>query len=101
MFIRLPRHSFVCLLLISLSLLSTSNLFAQAGQAEITGEIKDRTGALVPQAKVIATEVRTNQVFTSVSGEEGAYTLTNLRPGLYTLAVEAASFKRYVREGIQ
>ncbi len=98
---RFQRYTFVCLLLISVSLLSTSNLYAQIGQGEITGEIKDRAGALVPQAKVIATEVRTNQVFTSVTGAGGAYTLTNLRPGLYSLAVEVSGFKRYVREGLQ
>lgn len=98
---RLHRYSFVLLLLISLSRLSTSNLLAQVGQGEITGEIKDHAGALVPQAKVIVTEVRTNQVSTSVTGAGGSYTLLNLKPGLYSLAVEVSGFKRYLREGIQ
>jgi hypothetical protein len=98
---RLLKYLFACLLLTHLSLLSTARLFAQAGQAAITGEVKDGTGAAVPQAKVIATEVHTNQVFTFITGAEGNYTLTNLKPGLYSLAAQVSGFKRYVREGIQ
>lgn len=74
---------------------------AQAGQAEVTGEVRDQAGALVAAAQVTATEVSTGQSLTTTTGDGGVYTITNLKPGAYTITVEAASFKRLVREGVQ
>jgi hypothetical protein len=74
---------------------------AQAGQAELTGEVRDQAGGSVAQAQITATEVSTEQSFTSTTGEGGVYTITNLKPGAYTITVEAAGFKRLVREGVQ
>jgi len=73
---------------------------AQAGQAELTGEVRDQAGAVIPQAQITLTEMRSNQSYTSTSGSGGVYTFTRLRPGLYNLTVEVAGFKRYVREGV-
>src|SRR5262245_12889475 len=61
----------------------------QAGQAELTGEVRDQTGAVIGNVSVSATEIRTNQTSTSNTGSSGAFTLTNLKPGLYTVTVEA------------
>jgi Carboxypeptidase regulatory-like domain len=74
--------------------------FGQAGQGEITGEVRDPSAALVPSAKVTATEVRTNQAYSTSTGDGGVYTLSYLKPGVYTITVEAAQFKRFIQEGI-
>lgn len=74
---------------------------AQAGQSEVTGEVRDQAGAAVAQARVTAAEVSTGQSFTSTTGDGGVYAITNLKPGAYTIAVEAAGFKRLTREGVQ
>lgn len=74
--------------------------YGQAGQGEITGEVRDPSAALVPSAKVTSTEVRTNQVYSTSTGDGGVYTLSYLKPGVYTITVEAAQFKRSIREGI-
>src|SRR5215210_5152474 len=74
---------------------------AQAGQSEVTGEVRDQAGAAVARAQVTATEVATGQSSASTTEDGGVYTITNLKPGAYTITVEAAGFKRLVREGVQ
>ncbi|HEX8116933.1 MAG TPA: TonB-dependent receptor, partial [Pyrinomonadaceae bacterium] len=74
---------------------------AQAGQSEVTGEVRDQAGAAIARAEVTATEVSTGQSSASTTGDGGVYTITNLRPGAYTITVEAAGFRRLVRSGVQ
>lgn len=89
------------LTLICLSSNSVGVVHAQAGQAEVTGEVRDQAGAAVVRAQVTATEVSTRQSSTTTTADGGVYTITNLKPGAYTINVEAASFKRLMREGVQ
>src|ERR1051325_5556070 len=74
---------------------------AQAGRSEITGLVHDQSGALIQQGRIRVTEDSTMQVFTSIVGEAGSFTVTNLKPGQYTVTVEVPSFKTYVRSGVQ
>lgn len=74
---------------------------AQAGRSEITGVVHDQSGALIPQGCIRVTEVSTTQVFTSIIGDAGTFTITNLKPGHYTVTVEVPGFKTYVRSGVQ
>ena len=74
---------------------------AQAGRSEITGLIHDERGALIPQGRIVITEVSTSQVVITTIGEAGIFTVTNLKPGNYTVTVEAQGFKSYVRSGVQ
>jgi hypothetical protein len=74
---------------------------AQAGQAELTGEVRDGAGAGIAKAAVIVTRTETGDITTTTSGKDGAYTVTNLRPGLYALTVEAPSFRRFMQEGVR
>ena len=93
---RLTKYSlFFLLLLISY----TSSANGQAGRAELIGEVKDQTGALVP-AKITVTEVATDQTLTNVT-ENGTYLFTNLKPSIYTVTVEANGFKRSIHENIR
>jgi hypothetical protein len=79
----------VCLLF-ALSLLS----FAQSDLGSIQGFVKDPSGALIPNAKVTVHNQSGIERQTT-TGESGAYTITNIPPGLYTLTVEAGGFKKY------
>ena len=77
------------------------NLRAQAGaSAQISGLVSDQSGAIVPSAKVTATQVTTGLVRTAVSGPDGLYVLPNLPVGSYELQVEAGGFETYVQTGI-
>jgi hypothetical protein len=61
--------------------------------AQIRGVIKDRSGALVPNATVTITNDATGISQTSHTDDHGLYVLTGLRPAVYTIKADAASFR--------
>lgn len=75
-------------------------LHAQDFRATISGRVFDSTGGVVPSAKVSAVNTSTNETNTSNTDASGVYTLPLLRPGQYTLTVNAAGFKQAVRSNI-
>ena len=79
-------------------LLTTAAARAQMNTAEITGQVKDPSGALIPGATVIATLVTTQQKYTAVSNDSGQYLLSQLPVGEYSVAVTATGFKQAVQE---
>ncbi|MEP7273997.1 MAG: carboxypeptidase-like regulatory domain-containing protein [Acidobacteriota bacterium] len=98
---RLARCTFAALLFcISLSISSLQTL-AQAGQAELTGEVQDATGAPVERATVTVMQIDTREAVTATTGKGGVFTVTNLRPGIYTVSVSAPNFQRVVRGGLR
>jgi hypothetical protein len=83
-------------------LLTAASLQAQTtGSATIVGTVTDSTGAVVPGAKINVVNAETNFHFEGVTNQDGYYYVPYLRPGTYNLAVEAAGFKKYVRDGIE
>ena len=88
-------------LLVLLLATSTIQLWGQAGaSAQISGLVTDPSGAVVPNAKVTATQVDTGMVRTTLGGPDGIYVLPNLPVGSYRLEVEASGFNTYVQTGI-
>ncbi|HEY9500422.1 MAG TPA: carboxypeptidase-like regulatory domain-containing protein, partial [Pyrinomonadaceae bacterium] len=74
--------------------------FAQTARAELVGEVRDQNGALISAVKVTLTEVATGQLV-SREAKDGNYTITNLKPAVYNIAVEATGFKQSIREGVR
>src|SRR2546425_13244394 len=74
--------------------------YVQAVTGSITGHVYDPSGAPVPNATVVATNVLTGIGTTRNSDSTGLYLITNLLPGTYSVAVEAKGFKRFVQENI-
>lgn len=72
---------------------------AQTGHAELIGEVTDQTGAGIPVATITVTETRTGQRF-KVICSSGAYSISKLKPGVYSFAVEAIGFKRFQQNGV-
>src|SRR2546422_7062139 len=62
---------------------------AQTTFAAITGTITDATGAAVASAQVVAVHHGSNYRYTALSNAAGAYTLAQLREGVYTVRVQA------------
>jgi hypothetical protein len=60
---------------------------------DIAGTVTDPSGAAVVGAKVSATSKDTGATAATVTSTTGAYRFSLLKPGLYTLAVSAPSFK--------
>src|SRR4029079_14810549 len=74
--------------------------YPQAAKSELVGEVRDQNGALAQNAKVTLTEVATGQASFKVSSD-GSFIITNLKPGIYNVAVEADGFKQSLREGVR
>ena len=83
-----------------LLLLGATLVQAQQETATITGEIKDASGATIPQAAITLTNIETGISLKTVTGEQGLYTVPNLRPGAYTLTVEKTGFTKTVPSGL-
>lgn len=98
---RQTKYISILFLLVLFYAIPAVQVNAQAGKAELTGQVIDQAGALVGNAKVVITEVATGQTFSSAATDSGDYTITNVKPGTYNLVVEAAGFKRLVREGVR
>src|SRR6478752_8086288 len=69
--------------------------FAQSDVGTISGFVRDQSGAAVPNAKVTILNESTGESHTVTSDSQGHYTLTNLRPAVYSMTVEAQNFKKF------
>src|SRR2546427_12479096 len=84
--------------LIVVSLLSPQ-VWAQA-TAQISGTVKDPTGAVLPGVEVTATQTETGISRTTVTNETGSYVLPNLALGPYRLQATPPGFQTYVQTGL-
>ena len=66
------------------TVLSCASLWAQA-TAQISGTVKDQTGAVLPGVEVKATQTDTGIDRTTITNETGSYVLPNLVTGPYKL----------------
>src|SRR5262245_42666695 len=98
---RIPLHRvFVLAALAAAAAARPPAVQAQAGRAELTGEVRDQAGAAVPDCRVTATERATGQVTATVTGRQGLFNLPYLRPGAYRVTAEAAGFPPTVRDAV-
>ena len=79
--------------------LGATMIWAQA-TAQISGSVKDQTGAVLPGVEITAMQTATGAKRTAVTDESGAYTLQNLAIGPYTIEASLPGFKTYVQTGI-
>jgi hypothetical protein len=76
-------------------------LFAQTEKATLRGTIEDPSGALVPNAPVVVTEVATNVEARRVATDaNGNYEVPDLKPTTYRVSVDLTGFKRFVAESV-
>ncbi|MBM3726744.1 MAG: hypothetical protein FJW40_15140 [Acidobacteria bacterium] len=68
---------------------------------EVSGEIRDATGAVIGGVNVTLTNNATNAVRTSQSNESGVYAFPLITPGTYTLKADKSGFKSSTRTGIE
>ncbi len=95
----------VCLGLVLLVLIAQflpRNVQAQ-GQGvygAITGLVTDPSGAAIPNAKIMATNVETGVQTAVESNNAGYYTVSSLIAGTYTVEISAAGFKVFRQENL-
>ncbi|MCA1585277.1 MAG: TonB-dependent receptor, partial [Acidobacteria bacterium] len=68
-----------------------TSAFAQQ-RGSVTGRVMDPDGLSLPGATITVTEQNTGFSRTVVTAENGAYSVPNLDPGVYTVTVEMPSF---------
>ena len=74
-------------------------IWAQA-TAQISGTVRDQSGAVLPGAEVTATQTETGAARTTVTNETGSYALPNLPLGPYRLEAGLPGFRTSVQSGI-
>src|ERR1700745_3430476 len=74
---------------------------AQVLYGSVTGNVTDQKGDVVPGARVTATNVGTGTSKELITDDRGGYQFNNLQPGLYSVTIQATSFKRQVEENIR
>ena len=73
---------------------------SQALNGQIEGVVSDSNGAAIPSATVKVTNIETGAERTVATDSDGVYRVPLLPLGTYRVTVEAANFKRLVREGV-
>src|SRR5713101_1947262 len=87
-------------LLFSVLFLLTSLANGQLYTGSIGGTVTDPSGAVIPSARVSATDQDKGFSFTAVADASGRYLLRPIPPGKYKILVEAANFQGQRKEGV-
>ncbi|HKU19487.1 MAG TPA: TonB-dependent receptor [Terriglobales bacterium] len=88
-----PMRFGVVLLALVTFLAALPMAWAQEVTANIVGTIKDPSGAPVPGATVNATDTARGTVYSTKTNDVGAYNISRIKVGSYTLKASAAGFQ--------
>ena len=92
--------TFVTALLVCVGLMLPGALAQTGGQGAISGTVTDATGALVPNAVVVARNNGTSVETKRTASSDGLYNISPLIPGTYTVTVTAAGFSTFKQENL-
>jgi hypothetical protein len=88
------------LLIFGVVVLCTAFVASAQENAELTGTVKDPSGAVVANANVTLTDAATGEVRTGTTNGDGLYDFPALHIGSYNMKVTAGGFEAYVKTGI-
>ena len=96
--IKLPAsiEKFAALVLMIICCTAVAVAQSQANAADLTGNVVDPNGAVVPGASVTVRNLATGITRNTTSGDDGSYQFIALPPGEYELTAEAATFRKVV-----
>ncbi|GGA71981.1 hypothetical protein GCM10011507_24490 [Edaphobacter acidisoli] len=75
--------------------------FGQATSGNLSGTVKDTTGAVIPNAIVTAVNEDTGVAYTAKTGAAGDVSIPNLPAGNYDVTVTAGGFTNYTLKGFR
>jgi hypothetical protein len=78
----------------------TYTAFSQSTSGNFVGAVTDSSSGAVPRAKLTLTRQETGLARTTQSDDQGSYEFRIVEPGTYTVAVEAAGFKKYANKDL-
>lgn len=87
-------------LCLGLTLTLPGKVLGQGTTAQITGRVTDPSGAVAPDAAVKVENVKTGAIWKTSTNAEGLYTVPQLAPGSYDIAVTKEGFAAAVRSNI-
>jgi len=84
----------------ALIILLAGRVFAQGGNASVSGLVQDPSKAYIPGVSVTAVNTDTNQQFVTTTNKSGSYSLPSLPVGPYRLQIDKTGFKSIVKDGL-
>ena len=90
----------MCLFIVGGMLFTGIGALAQVTSGSIIGNIHDQSGAVIPNAKVTATDIGKGSSTSVLTNGSGDFTIPFLLPGTYDVAVESAGFKKTVSHNV-
>ncbi len=94
------RRTTLTLMALVLFAMCGANAHAADVNARIKGTVTDPTGAVIPGATVIATNIATGVKYPTTSQKDGGYFFAQLPIGTYSISVSAHGFKSFTATGI-
>ncbi len=94
---RVIRSCSIFLFILSLA----AGLLAQTYQGTIAGTVKDKSGAVMPGAEIVITDVGKGTSRSVHANSVGEYNVPDLEPGLYSITAEAKGFNKLVKQDIR
>ncbi|MBC7925709.1 MAG: carboxypeptidase regulatory-like domain-containing protein, partial [Bryobacteraceae bacterium] len=81
-------------------LLLTQSAFSQTVNSSFTGIVADKSGAVIPNAKVTLSNNASGDSRRATTNGEGYFSINGIFPGTYSVTVEAPGFSNYKLERI-
>src|SRR5258706_11329169 len=91
--LRMILHGYGRLSLAFFLLSSLPPLFAQSERGTISGTVRDKSGAVIPDAKIAITNTATNIVMNLTTNSVGEYAAPSVQAGTYEVHVEKEGFR--------
>src|SRR4051812_28007380 len=95
----MKRIFFILFVGLLISATTAEGAWAQA-TAQISGTVKDQSGAVLPGVELTATQTDTGITRTTVTNETGSYVLSPLALGPYRVEAALPGFRTFVQTGI-
>ena len=76
-------------------------VFAQTPTGSLSGVVSSPDGGVLPGATVNITFKQTGKSQSATTGGDGAYSFTQLEPGLYTVSIKSGGFKSFVANDVK
>ena len=87
------KRTFVTAVALFLVIATSLPANSQTSKGIIAGIVRDKTGAVIPGAKVTVTSQETSEARSAVADERGAYRIDAMNSGHYTVNVQAGGFE--------
>src|SRR5689334_6858984 len=94
------KNTRIGVVVVAICLLMTMQASAQTVSGQITGVLKDSSGAVLPGVTMTAKNLGTGFTRTMITNESGVYAMPSIPIGSYEVSAELPGFQKQIRSGI-